>query len=45
MMVTVHVESKRIMIQNVCAKNLENKRVENAIVDYTLKISDGISEL
>ncbi len=37
---TAHVESKRTMIRNVCVKNLENKRVENVIVDYILKSND-----
>ncbi len=28
------------MIQNVCVKSLENKKVENVTVDYTLKSND-----
>ena len=39
-MVTAHVESRRTMIPNVCAKSLENKEMESVIVDYMLKSSD-----
>lgn len=40
MMVTVHARLKKQMIQNVCVKSLENKKVENVTVDYTLKSND-----
>jgi len=35
--ITAHVRLKRQMIQNVCVKNLENKKMGSVIVDYILK--------
>lgn len=41
-MVTVHVRLIKQMIQSVCVKNLENKKVVNVIVDYMLNSSGVI---